>query len=203
MTGQIIVGLAGRIGAGKTSLADRLARRHGFVKVGFGDAIKDEVATYFIHVLKAHLRLRDSALRQRDDAGVVAAETWRQYVHTLLWETRDEFSRAFLQAWGMVRRQQDAQYWVNAWQQRILRFPLVVNENVRMLSEAEAIRAMGGWLVQVRRHAYPVVTPDDPTETGLADFSDFDLHVLNDDGVDDLDAEADRIAKAVGCVEKT
>lgn len=198
MTGQLLIGLCGLTDSGKTTVARRLVEAHGFGRVGFGDALKDEVACILRRPLKAYLRAIRPDLRTRDDLGGIEEAQWDQYLYAALWETRDEFCRTLLQAWGTeLRRAETPDYWVRAWEQRIVTLTRVVNDNVRFVNEAEAIRRLGGFLVKVTRVGYGPVSGSHRSEDALSEWADFDFSLKNDGDLTDLAAETDRIAKAI------
>lgn len=185
---QRLIGLAGAAGAGKTTFARYLQDTHQFAMVGFGDAIKDEVARYLPNTLKEYLWSR--GIRPVDE----------DVIHERLWENRSVFFRAVLQEWGMMRRAQRADYWVTAWLLRARGLQRVVNENVRMRGEAEAIRSLGGRLIKLFRPMGPTLPPalaEDPTEHGLDDWADWDLVVANDGTLDDLRGKANECLRVL------
>lgn len=197
MTGQIIVGLSGHIGSGKTTVAKRLVETHGFVRTGFADGLKDEVARTLRRTLKAYLRAIRPDVRTRDDLGGVEEGQWAQYIRMILWETRDEFSRSLLQEWGTeLRRAENPDYWVAQWERRAIRLQKVVVDDCRFVNEAEAIRKLGGFLIRVRR-PYSGLVVAHVSEHALAEWTDWDFTLDNDGDLDDLAADTDRIAKAI------
>lgn len=201
MTKPLLIGLAGALGAGKTSFAQRLIERWGFVAVNHGDAIKDEIATTLRRTLKAHYRAARPDIRDRDDLGAVSEEQWSDYIRTTLWERRDEFTRALLQEWGTeLRRREDPDYWIHQWEARIQPHLRVVADNVRFPNEAESIRARGGVLVRITRHTWEPFAGAHVSETALAEWAEWDFTIKNDGTREDLAAEADRVARAAGAV---
>lgn len=186
---RLLIGLAGPISAGKSTFARRLEAAHGFARISFGNAIKEEVGQFLRRPLIAYIQgLWQPWEYPADEAG------WDRVIRDLLWENRNEFARALLQAWGMMRRAQHPDYWIQAWLLRARGHPKVVNDNVRMRGEAEAIRGLSGRLVKVFRPDAPKAPPlaaEDPTEHGLDDWADWDVVVANDGSVADLEAKAD------------
>jgi len=197
MIGQVIVGLSGPIGSGKTTVATRLVEAHGFVRIGFAEILKQQVATTLRGTLKAYLRAIRPDVRTRDDLGGVEEDQWTQYIHTALWQTRDPFCRSLLQEWGTeLRRAENPDYWVVQWEQTTMRFARVVADDCRFVNEAEAIRRLGGFLVKMTRSGHDPVGSH-VSEHALSAWTDWDLLLKNDGDLDDLTAETDRLAKIV------
>lgn len=51
-----VIGLSGEIGAGKTTIADRVSRHLGMVRLAFGDLVRHELATRGTEVSRASLQ---------------------------------------------------------------------------------------------------------------------------------------------------
>lgn len=189
---QLLIGLSGSIGAGKSEFARHLEAAHGFVRIAFGDAIKEEVARFLRRTIKMHL----AAIGK----GFTNEEGWDHLIHDLLYVYRDDFARALLQEWGMMRRAQHPDYWVQVWLLRARGHARVVNDNVRMRGEAEAIVGLGGRLIKIVRPDSPTAPPAaaaDPTEHGLDDWNEWDLLVGNEGSLEALRAKADACVAAL------
>ena len=186
---MILVGLVGPIGAGKTTLAQRLVDQWGFTRIGFADVLKDEVARTIPRTLRAYVRAMYPD---------TAEENVASNVLQLLWLTRDEFSRSLLQEWGTeLRRAEDPDYWVRQWVIQAKSFSRVVTDDVRFPNEAQMIHTMGGSLVRIQR-ASCVVDALHTSETALANWHAIDHRLVNDGTIEELLVETDRLAKAVG-----
>ena len=186
---MILIGLIGPIGAGKTTLAQRLVDQWGFTRIGFADVLKDEVARTIPRTLRAYVRAMYPDTAEENVDG---------HVHRLLWLARDEFSRSLLQEWGTeLRRADDPDYWVRQWVDRARPFPRVVVDDVRFPNEAQMIHTLGGMLIRVQRTS--AASPQThPSETALATWQAIDHRLVNDGTIEEWLVEADRLAKAIG-----
>ena len=204
MSDPIVVGLAGPIGAGKTTVAHRLVEAWGFQRVGFAEGLRDEVLRTIPRTLRAYLRTTTPSIRARDDAGGVTDEEWTGFLRTAMdAQPRDEFFRAILQEWGTeLRRAEHPDYWVKEWARRAAPHPRVAADDGRFLNELDAIRRLGGHLILVTRHRFQTAADSHASEHGLKDFNGWDFRLVNEGTIDDLRADADRIAKAVGAGER-
>ncbi len=161
-----LVGLAGRAGAGKDTVADEMVSRTSFTKFSFSDALYTEVAEAF-KVEDSFLRDRatkeaqttDLALCQCSDVGFYGRMCWQEpHISPL----KPQSPRSILQWWGTeYRREQHPDYWVR----RAAEFYLAgiskgggpyVNTSVRFVNEAQWIRKMGGLVIQVDRPGEPM-----------------------------------------------
>jgi hypothetical protein len=197
---MILVGVHGRIGTGKDTVAAYLCRQWGFSRRGFADALKREVATRLRTTLITYLVEADEATRAECHQFEGTAELevfWEQRLREALWVEKPPVLRALLQEYGTeVRRADDADYWVRAWVETLpgdrssegLRsWPRITVPDVRFTNEAATLRRLGGHLVKVVRsgrrgdaHA---------SETDLDGWTDWDLVLVNDASVPALEAK--------------
>lgn len=176
-----VIGIAGHLRAGKDTIAARLALRHGFVRIGFADALKHEVAHTLRRTLLAYAGERGM---------VVDVDNEHAVLREMLWDRRTPMTRALLQEWGTeLRRDQDPDYWVKAWQRAAERFPRVVVPDVRFPNEAAAIRGLGGLLVKAVRPEYR--GDGHASEQFAAAWEEWDHVFTNDKAISDLDAAVD------------
>ena len=112
-----VIGLHGKAGVGKDTLADILVRDHGFVKRGFADPLYEEVSAAF-GVETAFLRNRSNkevaqpslAFMHCRDAGF--ADVMRGKCDAHAWYAANS-PRRVLQLWGTeYRRAQNENYWL-------------------------------------------------------------------------------------------
>lgn len=129
MSRQIIIGFAGRAGAGKTTAAKHLVQHHGFVRVRFAGP------------LKAMMRALGCTEEEVDGAGkelpcdLLGGRTPRQAMQWLGTE------------WGRDMIAPDL--WTRAWEYAAAGKPRVVVDDVRFPNEVEALRRLGGVVIQL------------------------------------------------------
>ena len=123
---MIILGLAGKAGSGKDTVAAYLQERYGFIPFSFSDALYKEVATAF--GLENEDLLRDRATKEgpsklltldrcHDREFVRVADALLRAQSPLAWipdvKTTPRSPRWVLQNWGTAyRRAQDPDYWI-------------------------------------------------------------------------------------------
>jgi hypothetical protein len=194
-----LVGVHGRIGTGKDTVAAYLCAQWGFGRRGFADALKREIATRLRKTVITYLLEADQATRAEYHQFEGTAELevfWEHRIRDALWVEKPPVLRALLQEYGTeVRRADDADYWVRAWTDALARergaggvpgWPRIAVPDVRFTNEATALRRLGGYLVKVVRagrrgdaHA---------SETDLADWTDWDLVLVNNETAPALEA---------------
>lgn len=147
----MIIGITGKIGAGKSTIAQHLVEAHGFTRLGFADTLKSMAL-----VLNP----------------LIPCETW------MFGQTHVPLS-AYVKEWGMdlakknpevrrffqvlgtegVRQHLGEDSWIRALQRRIEDTeadgpPRFVVDDVRFLNEAQAIRDWGGEIWRVVRPGF-------------------------------------------------
>lgn len=166
MSTPVIVGIAGKIGSGKSEIGRRLREQHGFAEVNFADALKVEVGTRLRRTLVAYLRERGWIAADCEDEREIQA-----VIRRALYVDRTPVTRALLQEYGTeVRRADDEDYWTKQWSEQCLRLcqqahgaARIVACDLRFENEAYAIRAFHGVTVRVTRPP----TPAEPREHGF------------------------------------
>lgn len=124
-----IVGLVGRARSGKSTAAEALVREHGFVSIGFADALKDLA-------LRVNPKVNDGCTL----AEVVEWHDW-DYAKKGTHEVR-----RFLQELGTGVRDIEPDFWIYAWDRAVQnaiadgKCPGVVVPDVRFANEASALR---------------------------------------------------------------
>lgn len=170
---MLILGLAGAARSGKDTVADWLAKRYGFIKFAFSDALYTEVQHAF--GLEDQALLRDAETKEAPVAELALRncgdpEFPNAVADRLPDNWRNPLSpRQVLQLWGTeFRRAQDPGYWVKqttAWLHRIRNAPeypehqpqFFVNTTVRFPNEQEWVHSLGGNVWHVHRDAAPSV----------------------------------------------
>lgn len=129
---QLIIGLHGPIGCGKTTIAGMLKSQIGLEEISFADPIK-EVVSFLTDIPRQ--QLDDQAVKQRQfpDSQVT--------IRTALQTLGTEWGRDLI----------DPNIWVNYAKRRIARTKgNVIISDVRFENEAQMIRDAGGVIVHIR-----------------------------------------------------
>lgn len=186
---RTVVGVAGKIGAGKDVVADYLVREHGFVKVRFSDALKAELCERLPRTLSAIAELHWKAgTRNFGRAYSMLPESER--LAALVYALKPSGVRELLQEYGTdVRRQDDPDYWTNKWVRTVTELgpdARVVAPDMRFENEATAIGSFGGALAVVRRPGLARV--DTHVSESFVDFwTAWDVILENDSTVEQLE----------------
>ncbi len=141
----LIVGITGRAGAGKDTLAEHLVARHGFVRYAFADPLKAMLEALFAEVGIASAWMTDRELKER-------------MIPQLGVSSREMLQRLGTE-WGRQMRQD---FWLKA-AEAVLGLPgapvhdRIVITDVRFPNEAAWLRGHEGVLWRVRRHQAPAV----------------------------------------------
>lgn len=172
---MILIGTAGRAGAGKDEVANVLVREHGFRKFSFSDRLYDECQQAF--ELPDQELLRDRKTKDTPAFELMLFRcTDKAFVDVALNVLHEdpyyagrqgEFlsmalsPRWVLQVWGTeYRRKQDPAYWLNRaheWldSEREVGRDRFVNTSVRFTNECEFVRSCNGSVWHVLRKDLP------------------------------------------------
>jgi len=156
-----VIALSGKRESGKSTCADYLVRKYGAVKVSFATALREELIAF-------------------------------GYPRDLIYlkPTPPEI-RALLIAHGNGRRFTDPSYWVKKLLDAItglmITAHLVVIDDLRFWNEAEKLRTLKVDLVRVGRawgqgRDFIKGVDDDPSETDLDEWNDWDRTIIASDG---------------------
>lgn len=212
---------------GKDAVAAHLVSRYGFARVGWADELKHEVGTRLRDTIK-QITLMDEAmgflpnlprhLRGPGPGGgnKLSEDGWTARIHYALWTERSPAIRALLQEYGtQVRRADQDDYWLDAWERRIERFfgerafhphsdLRIVVPDTRFPNEAMRALNHKALLVRVNR---PLLPPGPmaghESETALDGWREWDLYVENVGTLADLHSAIDKWAhmKGIPCIE--
>jgi hypothetical protein len=143
-TDPILIGLIGRAGAGKSTAADYLVSRYGFVSVAFADSLKHLLAEHLVNRGLDYAHLYEPNLKEQPIVRI------------------GHSAREMMQRVGDCMRAMDPDYWVHALadtlgmrgNRRSHWAPLhdrIVVPDVRYPNEADWVRAAGGTLMRIQR----------------------------------------------------
>ena len=167
-----LIGLVGRAGAGKTTVAEYLVEYYGFTRTAFGDPLKQMLL----------------------EAGMCSREE--------LWGHKTERSRWLLQKIGtdILRKQVDPKFWVRKTAENVHRlfdkgFRVVIDD-IRFPEEASMVKAFlrEGCLIKLERIGHVDVMAGTTHESeSLVDTIEAD-HVIR--------ADSGEVQKLLRCVEE-
>lgn len=198
-----LLGLTGRAGAGKDTVAVLLACA-GWRSVALADALRIEVAAAWgvDTWLFTHRPTKEHATPQLAVGGA-NSQAWLDWAraqgHSML---AARSPRWVMQQWGSFRRSSDPDHWIKHVLQWVHHqahlhhgLPGLVVTDVRMANEASAVRQLGGRIVAVHRPDASALLPDTAShesEQGIEQLSaDADIH--NDGPLTHLGAEVWRV----------
>lgn len=133
-----LIGLVGFKQSGKSTAAQYLQNKYGFVRHNMKDALIAEIKQNFPDLLRA---IADIEYTEQF-AGQIDA----------LFVNKPPLMRALMVNYGTeVRRRQDKNYWVKAWLATPVFQNNIVTDDVRFLNESQAIKRNGGMLIRIVR----------------------------------------------------
>jgi len=206
LTRNHLIGVHGKAGAGKDTIADYLATKHGFVRRGFADPLYEEVS----HAFRVPIDwLKDRSIKELPQAELRLSRCYDGEFQALMVSkgqsaSSDQSPRQILQWWGTeYRRAQREDYWILQMAE-FCRYTLAklpdgsygVPERVaipdcRFENEARWICGQGGQVVEVVRPGAPGVAAHKSEDRLPADLITTTLN--NDGGLDDLYALVDNL----------
>lgn len=201
---MVLIGIAGKKGSGKDSLASYLGSKYGFVNIPFAKELKSAVRRDFGFSLDH----TDGMLKESKTQYVsnVVHAVNGMVIRTEHWTPRD-----IMIAYGQFFRQFDKDYWVKKTFDKIQEIRMFHNygsdsrvtiSDVRFKNEADYIRSQGGILVRLERKPELNVYKDvsnDISETDLDDYKNFDLTLPEESNInpEDLSKFADGIMRHI------
>lgn len=190
-----LIGLGYKAKAGKDTIADYLVRRHGFVKLGFADALK--LGAKAIYGLTDEQVYGDQKEALNEQWGVTNRALLQIIGQALRVGHREDVWITALKARldSLWQGECDCMYpGHKSWCASFSSPTRFVITGVRHVNEAEAIKSWGGRLVHVFR---PGVEPakgvaGHVSETALDDYAGWDERIVNDSTLDVLYLKVDR-----------
>ena len=196
----MLLGLAGRKGSGKDTVADELVARHGFVRFAFADPVK-----WVARDLWPHLTLDQcwGPIEVKEAVDTVLGASPRWILQRIGTEVGRNGDLAAFSAYGVSEaRMREAleRHGVvpgpTAWIDALFRAPRsshIVIPDVRFPNEAEAVRSRHGWVLKILRPDFDTGVGNDHPSEREVDACAFDYLVRNDRGVGDLHGKIRRI----------
>jgi hypothetical protein len=144
----MILGVTGRIGSGKDTIADYLCTFHGFKRVSFAASLKDAVAAVF------------NWDRELLEGSTKSSREWREQIDEW-WSDRLGMNitpRWVLQYWGtdVLRNNFHSDIWVASVENKLRTTKdNIVITDCRFANEVEAIKRAGGITCRVERGELP------------------------------------------------
>ncbi len=189
----VVVGIGGKIGAGKDAIARHLVAHHNVAVVRFADALKEEVLCI----------LRKTSVEVWKAFHDTAVEPSVADLRRLIWDDKPPIMRRLLQEWGTeLRRAEDPEYWIKRWEAEARRVMLVEGKGVaapdaRFQNEVDAVRRLGGVFVRVLR---PGTVSGDHASELEADAISADWTFHNTESLDHLFQAVDDYVDYLGRV---
>jgi adenylate kinase family enzyme len=174
-----VIALSGKIGTGKTTVAEMLLKYLPYKRIAFADVLKQETAKKF-----------------RFPVELCYSETGKN-TEVPMPDGRLLTVRNLLQWYGTdVKRAQDPDYWVKRMEMTLYkpayRLSGVIIDDVRFPNEAHLVERLGGSLFRIQPYPGYVQKSDHVSETVLDDFI-FPIVFTPDYGKNHLQAVADEI----------
>jgi hypothetical protein len=168
---QLVLGLAGPKGSGKTTLARSLKKNHGFFRCSFAAPIKTILGDllYRQGVSRTKIERMLYGDKKETHSEFLSGRTPRYALQTLGTE------------WGRNLMGED--FWTEIWLNNIKKYSQernIVADDLRFPSEAKTIRKLGGKLGRILRWEAPLIDSH-PSETEFQKI-EFDFVIPNHEG---------------------
>lgn len=177
---NIIIGMSGKRGVGKTTAANYLVQNYRFKKVSFAEKLKETAKLMF-------------PFTDYDFSTAAKEKPYKNYPWTV---------REFLINLGAFARFHDSDYWVKAVGLDKMAGRIVIDD-VRFPNEVEILKGLGAKIVRLERYpklnVYGPTELDDPSETSLDDYKgfDFSIHSCYNTTMEELKTQMDRLVRDI------
>ena len=161
----MLIGLTGKKGSGKDTIANYLVSKYGFIKLSFGEAVKD-----IVHIITGWDR---ELIEGSTDESRIFRETVKHKIY-------NKTCRELMQIIGtdLFRNHFDENIWTNIIINKINIYNSYVISDVRFDNEAIAIKNQGGILIKITRSTSSSNLDLHISESGITTPIDFEI--LND-----------------------
>lgn len=194
----MIIGISGKKGSGKTTVARELAIRHGYAIKSFAAPLKEMCIKLF----------------GADPAAVYGTDEQKNRATNVRWfdwnlatsgmalppaDRRNSFltHRELMQNFGSLIRIINPTAWIEYALHDITQDNAIVIDDVRYVNEADAIRERGGVIVRLDAPTDAGDSDTHASETELDAYSGFTLRMLNDRSMTPADIAAKILAECV------
>ena len=173
----MLIGISGKIGAGKDAIGSFLQYQYGYDVIKFADKIKE---------MASILTNTDITLHKTQEGKQTYLDEWGMSI------------REFQQRLGTeaMRNGLHPDTWVIATLSHFKPNYKWVVTDVRFKNEAESILSRGGQLIRVDRPNNPFPQSDHPSELDLDDFY-FEHKIVNNGSLDDLNTRANEVLTSI------
>lgn len=176
MQRELIIGLIGEKGVGKTTIANMLAELIPDVEIcGWADALKDEVCD------------------------LVENTTGYRPSRWEIEELKGEVYGPILQGWGAFRRRQSPEYWIDVWDE--VAPARVIVPDCRHHNEVDHLKANGGILIAVigpSRWEDDSRSSSHESERHVVELRQrADYFIRNEGSLDDLRTDVERLTRLI------
>lgn len=182
-----VIGISGKIGSGKTSVAEYLSAKHGFVVDRIATSIKIAVAEMTRTTLDDNMKRKDIVARGEYSDGEVCVMSLGQ--HQVLYGKKER------------EKHGDDIFVRRLWARLLEKMENVIIDDVRLQCEADFLVSKGIVLLRIERSEAaraPYLCGRDQTDITEVDLDEFEFkHVLYNDGSErDLFANVVRVVGA-------
>ncbi len=173
---MIKLALCGSVGAGKTTISNAVCAIKAGKRLSFADSLRSELAQAISHV---------DSMRLVPYGGGFESDM-RMHIYEAMTDvsTKEEY-RSLLQAWGEYRRNQDVDYWVNAFSSRLDAINLLGNagavcvDDCRYPNEYSLLKRRGFVFVLLEDNEnVRELTSTQQAHSSEEHFSDFEYDIM-------------------------
>lgn len=177
---QIIIGLVGKAGSGKSTVAQYLSNAHAFSRRPMAFRLKAMIAALGVpdHILYGNVEEKETPLMELN------GHTARHAMQTIGTE------------WG--RDIMGKSFWLDLWMRDVTYLPRIVADDIRFHNEYDAIKKIGGKIIRINRDASGLtgVGAEHSSEKFASEF-EVDFTVNNNSNLSVLYTELDRICATI------
>jgi len=187
----IVIGIGGKIGAGKDAIGRHLQTHYNFHVIRFADDLKEEVLRIMRKTVEEIWKVYYTG--SVFEASMMMGNPSEMDLRKMIWDEKPPIIRRMLQEWGTeLRRNEDPDYWIKLWSAKVRRSLdqgySVAAPDTRFKNELEAVKAFGGRFVRTVRPGS--VGGDHASETEMDAF-EADHTFQNTKGLPFLFAQVD------------